>query len=126
MCADIMRQVTGCHWDGEPARLQGFLRRAVKGEAYPALVPDTNGMVNGVVYRDVPTAIWKRLDWFEGEMYSRRSVQVMRNDQILLPAATYVLRPQFLDCLEPHDWDFAGFLRDKKAAFQQDCRRWIQ
>lgn len=125
MCADLMQQVTGRHWDGAPALLKGYYRRAVTGEKYPALMPGKDGLVKGIVYRDVPDAIWERLDRFEGKMYTRHPVLVTQRDGTELAAVVYVIRPEFLDCLAAHDWDYAGFLRDDKAGIQQDCRRWM-
>jgi gamma-glutamylcyclotransferase (GGCT)/AIG2-like uncharacterized protein YtfP len=118
MCDDIMREVSGCRLSPVAATLKGYRRRSVKGEPYPALVPDEEGCVEGVVYRSVPEAAWDRLDQFEGEMYTRQFVQLELNDGATLPAAAYVVRPQFLDRLDPSDWDFAEFLRHGKARFQ--------
>ncbi|MDH3455043.1 MAG: gamma-glutamylcyclotransferase, partial [Desulfuromonadales bacterium] len=57
-----------------------------------------------------------------GEMYRRQEVQVELDDGRLLPAATYVARPEFLAQLELYDWDFAGFLRRGKKLFQEEYR----
>ena len=122
MCEDIMEEVSGCRLSHDPGTLKGYSRRAVRGESYPALMPDEIGLVGGVVYRDVPDAAWERLDRFEGEMYARRPVQIELNDGAPLAAATYVVRPEFLDRLEEHEWDFADFLRNGKALFQREYR----
>jgi hypothetical protein len=82
-------------------------------------VPDAKGRVDGLVYMDVPHSSWVRLDRFEGEMYERSIVQVEMEDGSILPAATYVALPEFLDRLDPSEWDFAGFLRTGKASFRR-------
>ena len=119
MCDDIMREVSGCHLSHVPGTLEGYSRRCVKGEHYPALVSDEKGRVEGVVYRNVPNSAWERLDRFEGEMYARQLVQIDLNDGATLLAATYVVKPEFLDHLEASEWDFADFLRSGKASFQR-------
>jgi gamma-glutamylcyclotransferase (GGCT)/AIG2-like uncharacterized protein YtfP len=119
MCDDIMREVSGCSLTQIPGTLKGYSRRSVKGKHYPALVPDEEGLVAGVLYRDVPDPAWDRLDRFEGEMYARRVVRIEQSDGAALPAATYVVRQEFLDRLDQSDWDFAGFLRNGKASFQK-------
>jgi gamma-glutamylcyclotransferase (GGCT)/AIG2-like uncharacterized protein YtfP len=119
MCDDIMREVSGCRLSHVPGTLKGYSRRSVKGEQYPALIPDEEGRVEGVVYWNVPNAAWDRLDRFEGEMYARQLVQIALNDGATVLAATYVVHPEFLDHLEQAEWDFSDFLRHGKASFQR-------
>jgi len=119
MCAEIMRGVAGCLPSTVPGVLLGYRRLAIKGELYPALVAEEGARVEGVVYRTVPEAAWKRLDRFEGEIYSRHSVLIVLQDGGTLAAETYVLRPEFQDLLAQADWDYADFLRNGKTRFQQ-------
>jgi len=114
-----MREVSGCRLSHVSGTLKGYSRRSVKDEPYPALVPDEEGLVGGVVYRNVPNSAWDRLDRFEDEMYARQLVQIELNDGTTLLAATYVVSPEFLDHLEQSEWDFADFLRNGKAKFQR-------
>jgi len=118
MCDDIMQEVSGLHPSHVVGILRGYSRRCVKGEHYPALVQDADGRVEGVVYRNVPNAAWHRLDRFEGGMYTRESVEIELSDGTTLPAATYVVRAEFLNHLDQSDWDFTDFLRNGKARFQ--------
>ena len=122
MCDDIMREASGCRLSHVPGTLKGYTRRAVKGEQYPALVPDAGGQVEGVVYRDVPDAAWDRLDRFEGEMYVRQGVRIELQEGGTLLAGVYVAQPEFLDHLDESDWDLADFLRHGKASFQKDYK----
>jgi gamma-glutamylcyclotransferase (GGCT)/AIG2-like uncharacterized protein YtfP len=119
MCNDIMAEISESHLSHISATLRGYRRICVKGEHYPALVPDVEGCVEGVVYLNVPGSAWARLDRFEGEMYSREIVQVERNDGLNMPAETYVARDEFMDDLVEIEWDFADFLRKYKESF---CR----
>jgi len=119
MCDDIMREVAGCPLSHGTGTLKGYRRRSVKGEHYPALVPDEDGRVDGVVYHNVPASAWDRLDRFEGELYERRRVRIELDNGTALHAAAYVVKPEYLDHLEPFEWDFAEFLRNGKARFQK-------
>ncbi len=119
MAEDIMEEVSGCRPSSVPGTLRGYSRRSVIGEHYPALVPHEDGRVEGVVYRNVPDAVWERLDRFEGEMYARQLVQIELKDGSTVQAATYVVQLEFLDHLDQSDWDFADFLRNGKASFQR-------
>lgn len=122
MCGDIMRDVSGFRLSHVPGTLKGYRRRAVKSEYYPAIVPDAEDRVHGIVSRDVPGPAWDRLDRFEGEMYVRRPVEIGLEDGTMLPAATYVVRPEFLDRLEAIDWDLTDFIRKGKTIFQKEYK----
>jgi hypothetical protein len=74
------------------------------------------------VYRDVPDPAWERLDRFEGEMYLRQGVQIEVNDRTLLYAETYLVKPEFVDCLEAAEWNFEKFLQNDKANFQRSYK----
>jgi gamma-glutamylcyclotransferase (GGCT)/AIG2-like uncharacterized protein YtfP len=125
MCSSIMTAVSGCRLSAVPATLEGYSRRCVKGERYPAILPHREGRVAGELYRHVPDAAWTRLDRFEGEMYARRGVEVALRDGTLLLAATYVVVPQFLYRLDHADWDFAEFLQNGKADFQSHYQGYL-
>jgi len=122
MCEDIMAEVSGCHLSCEPGILKGYSRRAVKGEPYPALVPSGQGLVEGIVYRNVPGRAWQRLDRFEGEMYARRTVQVELAEGGILRAGTYVIQGTFLHVLEAFDWNFETFLNHGKENFEKQYK----
>jgi gamma-glutamylcyclotransferase (GGCT)/AIG2-like uncharacterized protein YtfP len=94
----------------------------VRGEHYPALVPDNKGRVEGMGYFDVPEPAWERLDRFEGEMYERWPVEIELNNGVTLVAATYIVQSEFMGCVDQVDWEFADFLRNGKAIFQKQYK----
>ena len=120
MCADIMGDVSGLRLSAAPGTVRGYRRCSVRNEHYPALAPDEEGRVEGVVYRNLTGLAWRRLDRFEGEMYVRRPVQVEMSSGAILPAESYVVRPEFLCCLEASEWSFAKFLRNGKQHFRRN------
>lgn len=122
MCDDIMLEVSGCGASCVNGILKGYCRRSVKGEYYPAIVPDVDGNVDGVVYLNVPDSAWERLDSFEGEMYSRELVRIAVNNEEIINAATYVLKPKFKDRLDQSEWSFSDFLRKGKTNFQKSYK----
>ena len=117
MCNAIMAEVAGKCMSAVPSTLRGYRRLRVKDAHYPALVPDAESRVEGVVYRDVPESAWARLDRFEGEMYSRESVQVELADGSAVAAATYVVHGDFTSCLDETEWDFTAFLDSDEESF---------
>jgi gamma-glutamylcyclotransferase (GGCT)/AIG2-like uncharacterized protein YtfP len=118
MCDDIMRSVAGCALSHTHAVLRGYRRYAVRGEDYPALVAGGGGLVEGVLYHDIPDTAWLRLDRFEGEMYERRFVDVLLTDGRTESVYAYIIRPEFEGRLESTEWDFEAFLRSGKNRFE--------
>jgi cation transport regulator ChaC len=88
-------------------------------------VPQEDGHVDGVIYKDVPDSAWERLDRFEGEMYDRQTVKVKLKDGTTMPAATYVVKPEFMGYIDPSDWDFEEFRRNRKASFQRQYKGYL-
>ncbi len=115
-----MREVSGSQLSCAPGTMNGYCRRSVRKEHNPALAPDEESHVEGVLYRDVPRSAWRRLDRFEGEMYTRQLVKVEIFDGGTLTAEAYIVRPEFLCHHEASEWNFANFLRNGKKPFQRD------
>jgi gamma-glutamylcyclotransferase (GGCT)/AIG2-like uncharacterized protein YtfP len=120
MCEDIMAAVCDvpvASLIARAASLTEFARHPVINETYPGMVPFPDSVVSGVLYLNLPSSAWPRLDRFEGEMYERQSVTAYLEDGATLSADTYVFRPKFAHRLAVGDWDFAAFLREGKARF---------
>jgi gamma-glutamylcyclotransferase (GGCT)/AIG2-like uncharacterized protein YtfP len=118
MCQDILQEVSGCRLQPESGLLEGYCRKAVKGEQYPGITPDSSDRVGGVVYRGVPDSAWERLDRFEGPMYFRQQVTVALSAGGTIQATVYVVRPEYLPWLTEQGWDFERFLNQGKTSFQ--------
>ena len=120
MCDDIMRSVADCSLSHTHSVLRNYRRYAVKGEVYPALVASEGGLVEGIVYHDIPDTTWPRLDRFEGEMYERLFVNVVLANGRTETVYAYIIRPEFEQRLESTEWNFEAFLRSGKTSFQTD------
>jgi hypothetical protein len=116
-----MEEVTGMRASGVRAVLSGYTCYQVRNETYPAVALSPNGVVQGLLYEDVPPQVWTRLDHFEGDMYERKGVIVTSRGQSI-PAYTYVIADQYRDQLEPIEWNYDCFLRESKASFVRDYR----
>lgn len=119
MCADIMREVTGCpELAGTAGLLRDHYRLCVRGEHYPGLVPRPGASVEGIVYHAVPADAWTRLDRFEGEMYVRVGVEVELADATLHRVQTYLVHPGLTSLLVDREWRLEDFLCRGKADFE--------
>lgn len=122
MCADIMTAVSGVSCRSAPARLSGYRRSPVTGQCYPGMRPAAGQAVSGVLYFDVPSAAWLRLDRFEGTQYERCRVEVLLRDGSRASAWAYVFRREYASRLGRGEWDFETFLRDDKAGLVASLR----
>lgn len=122
MCPEIMQEVTGCHLRGEPCVLGGYSRRQVKGEHFPALLPEVGAVVEGIVYQDVTASAWALLDRYEGDFYVLTPVWVTLQDESVISASTYVVQHHFRELLDRSGWDFNDFIDNAKADFLRSYR----
>ncbi|EXJ92091.1 hypothetical protein A1O3_00641 [Capronia epimyces CBS 606.96] len=114
-----------------PAILQSYRRHRVRKADYPAVLPHEGSCVRGSVVSGLTEGDLYRLDIFEGDQYSRQKVkvQVLKDvglDQAAeegktevveeVEAGTYVWE-EGIDTLEPEEWDFEEFKRDKMKAW---------
>lgn len=121
MCDDMFHSVTGEHLPSVRGFLRQYSRHPVIGQVYPGILPKRNGAVEGIVYLDLPDRIWRHLDRFEGEMYERRMVRVECCRNSTVTAWTYVVRPQFIHCLDQErPWDSHDFLAAGKRTFREN------
>ncbi|KAH0545270.1 hypothetical protein FGG08_000569 [Glutinoglossum americanum] len=110
----------------KPAILHGFCRHQVQGCDYPAIIPQTNSTVRGTFVTGLTEGDIHRLDIFEGSDYTRKKVKVrvlakvgddsgkgsVEGDEV--ETETYVWTSGE-DELEPGEWDFGEFVREKMA-----------
>lgn len=119
MVPEIMTKVTGCTLQAVEVTLEGYERYGVRNEQYPGVVEKVGGRVDGILYLDVPPEAVTRLDLFEGQMYSREAVHVLRRDgRGRVAAMAYLVKPAFSHLLTGESWDLRHFLEHGRALFE--------
>lgn len=119
MVSDVMRGVCGYAKVGEPAQLNGFCRRLVRGEIYPAIAPAVGEAVDGLLYRGVTDQQTRLLDAFEGDFYERQLVSVTVQGN-LVSADAYVLHPYFAEVLSDQPWSLEAFRQNGIGQFTSE------
>lgn len=112
MFAPVWSRVVTRRYRSQPARLVGYVRKKVRHQEYPAVVPagdDTE--IAGVLYLDIASADLDRLDRFEGPCYCRQRELLLLADGSRTPGWVYVFREAFRDRLESRGWDPRQFRR---------------
>ena len=74
--AEVMREITGRSFAGEPATLDGFARYRVRDTDYPGLVPESDAQTVGTLFRALDAVAIAALDRFEGALYERKTLDV--------------------------------------------------
>ena len=116
MCDDIMHSVAGpCERLGE-ARLPNHRRLVVRDQHYPGMIEAPGHGVEGVVYGAISETGWRRLDDFEGDMYTRCQLEVTCRGRPMR-VYSYLVKPEFHHRLDHRDWRLEDFLRHGKRAF---------
>ena len=118
-----------------PAVLQHYRRHKVRYADYPAIIPHKGSRVRGSFVTGLNAQDVRRLDIFEGDMYKRDvvKVQVLKDVELgeaapegkgqesevaeEVEAQTYVWLEDVEQTLEPDEWDFEAFKRDKMRAW---------
>ena len=73
---EIMQAVTGKLFPSQSATLRDYARYGVRSANYPGIIPAPGAYVEGRLYQDVDQAAVEHLDFFEGDLYRRVSVDV--------------------------------------------------
>jgi hypothetical protein len=107
----IISLIVGRPLEGQPATLSGYARYRIADRVYPGIVEATGGSVSGVMYAGLDATEMDRLDTYEGPLYERRDLLVEVGGA-LIPACTYVLRPEHAQRLSTESWDIAQFRRE--------------
>ena len=96
---EILKRLLNCVPQMDNATLHGFKRVQVEGEAYPAIRPDSESLVNGAVLYDISDHQLLILDDYESFHYQRKKVDVVLIDNRSIKCQTYVYKPQYYRCL---------------------------
>jgi gamma-glutamylcyclotransferase (GGCT)/AIG2-like uncharacterized protein YtfP len=86
----FMRRLLGRDYKHRAASLPGYKKIAIHGFDYPAIVPQANSHVDGIVHFDLPPTAWATLDTYEGPTYTRRIVIVKFDTGESLESQAYV------------------------------------
>jgi gamma-glutamylcyclotransferase (GGCT)/AIG2-like uncharacterized protein YtfP len=118
MFPEVWGRVVDGRYRSQGATLRGFVRRQVRGETYPAIVPGAAGScLEGVLYHGILPHDLARLDRFEGDCYVRTAVGVLSAAGSTVDAFAYVLKEEYRHILSAEEWDDAAFEKEGMRLF---------
>ncbi len=113
----VMTAVTGRHYPAEVAVLPGYTRFLLHNKHYPGIVARQHAEVNGVLYRNLSPAVWRRLDRYEDAFYQRQQVRVLTAEGEILEAWTYIIPGDKHHLLSNIPWDRHTFIKHRLRRF---------
>ena len=119
---EVMTALIGRTFESSEAQADGYTCFLIKGEHYPGIVARAGHSARGRVHFDVDEETWSVLDRFEGDVYSRQSIEVKTSGQPV-SALTYVILPWRAEVLSETPWDEAAFLAEHGKAYIDMCRK---
>lgn len=114
---EVQQDLVGRKFEMRPAELQGHACFTVRGQWYPAAIPQVGGLVHGQLLGDVALETLQRLDRYEGEQYRRVLLQV-HCDGVQHEAWCYLLQPGLEHLLSSDSWDLQHFVREREHSWQ--------
>ena len=123
MTPELVEALTGLRPRSRPAVLEGFERRGVRGEVYPAIVPQAGAHVTGRLLDRLSSNRLAFLDAFEGPEYRRSAHPVRLADDRRVLAWCWRWAPDRRRALEDGPWNMDAFLDDALSDYLRRCRR---
>lgn len=110
MYPEVWGRVVNGRCRSQCATLRGYVRRKVRGETYPAIIPGAAAScLDGVLYLGITQDELERLDRFEGNYYVRTVVGVLTASGATVDAFAYVLKEEYRHILSADEWDNEAF-----------------
>lgn len=114
---EVQRDLAGRQFEMRPAELVDHACFAVRGQWYPAAIPQPGGRVHGQLLLGVEAETLALLDRYEGEHYRRVTLQVRCEGEVH-EAWCYLLRPGLEQLLSGEGWDLHSFVRERERDWQ--------
>ena len=123
MIPDVMRRLTGGHFEAIEASIEDHACYTVSGHVFPGMVREAGAVTQGLVYTGVGDTLLRRLDRYEGDFHERNRVCVSDPEGRPLQAWTYVVPTANRGILSRQSWDRQVFEREHMEVY---LRRLLQ
>jgi len=121
---EIAREILGRPLSGcspRPGILSGYKRVYVSGATYPAIVPDEDHEVDGLLVTRISALEASRLSRYEGPQYLVQEVEIRLKDGTLDQASVFVPKPALK--VSSRLWDLETWRRQEKKRFMAGLKR---
>lgn len=112
-----MFRVTGEIFPSEPAWISDYARYLVKNQLFPGLVYEPGACTSGTLYHEIKPRHFKRLDAYEGMLYSKEEILTETEGGEFCRALVYVVPEQKKSILTSRSWDKMSFAKQDYYRF---------
>ena len=116
---EVIKTVTGRTHAGVTARLLDYAIYRVKTARYPGIVYSPDKETTGILYKGVSEEELKILDLFEGDLYERICLDVIKHNGKNQKAWVYVVPETQKEKLTHEPWHLKEFLEKDFEAFMR-------
>lgn len=120
---NVMHTVCDAVFESVEACAEGYARVQLKNKVYPAMLEDKDSMVDGQLYMNVDDRSVKRLDYFEGKEYIKKTIQVELPNRKKMDALAYIISPDSVSLLTKTPWNFAEFKAKHLSDYMKNVRQ---
>lgn len=120
-----MQAVTGQRFPATDAWLPGYERFCLVEQLYPGIIKTGQQSTLGRIYFDIDPISLHRLDYFEGNLYSRQAVTVVLPEHSTIYADTYVVPPSQINQLSHRLWSAEQFRTSHLPQFLVQVHTWM-
>lgn len=92
---EIILAITGQPYLGFPAYITGYQRFQVRNKNYPGVILG-EGLVQGLLYSNITIESFTKLDFYEGDEYTREKVEVFLVPTSQLTAWCYLYKKDLI------------------------------
>lgn len=107
------------------AHLEDHSRHPVKGFVFPAMIPNAHKRVDGFLIEDLSPKELELFDWFEGDEYQRKIVQIKtKDDGDSVEAFAYIWSPDLMEhIILDQSWSFDKFCAENEEWYLKNTVR---
>ena len=117
MNEEVLTSLLKCNFKKKRALLSGYGCFSVSGKNYPAIRPERESVVTGVLINNLTLQHLEILDKFEGVFYQRITVEVEANDNNKHQCETYTFKPEYYNLLTKTGWSNENFRKIHMKSF---------
>ncbi len=118
--AEVIKLVIGVNPPSSPAKLNGYQCLKIKNRTYPGIIKKRNGIIDGILYKEVSDHGLVLLDQFEDVLYERSLVDIEGETE---QAFVYVVKDTFKERLSHEAWSLDEFKRKYLNKYLKDINR---
>ena len=107
---EVWRSVAGCEFASLDSQVADFAVYRFREFDFPGMIAEQGGSATGTIYLDIDVTTLQRIDHYEGDFYSRETIQVVCEGGQQRSCQVYLLTAKYSDQLSDQPWTVESYL----------------